>query len=169
MQIIADGAGAAIALDGQAERNAAAIEADAANAAPREKTENAAGTAADVQDQRMRIESVNQIHQRGGHDGANVFRVASWNPVERMLVVESLLFSCGHFSIPARASNSLPSAPSGDPNPAARRRRGSLLATSDIANDRIAASELRRRALVVPERSPDRRGRQSRTGCHTRR
>ena len=109
MQIIADGAGPAAAFDGEAQRNAAPIQTDAANAALREKAENTTWSAADVQNQRSRIESLDQIRERGRDDGADVLRRCDRRPVEGVLVVKSLLFSCGHFSIPARARNSLPS------------------------------------------------------------
>src|SRR5580693_244387 len=56
-QIIADGSGPSVALHRESEGYAAAIEADAANSAPGEKSEDTSWTATDIQHQRFRAEA----------------------------------------------------------------------------------------------------------------
>jgi hypothetical protein len=97
MEIVTHGSGPPVALHGESERNATAVQSDAAKAAPSEKPEDATGTAADIEHQGSGIETLDEVHERARHDRTDFLGRVCRDPVERVLIVKRLLLSCGHF------------------------------------------------------------------------
>src|SRR5271154_3827028 len=126
MKVISHSSGAAVPPDGKSKRNAAPVESDTPNAPLGKESEHPSRTTAYIQHERLQVETLNQINERGRHDRANFFRRVRRNPVKRMLIVKCLLLSCCHFSIPSLWRSTLPSVRSSDPSPVLQQRPSSL-------------------------------------------
>src|SRR5580693_4268403 len=163
-QIIADGSGPPVALYRESEGYAAAIEADAANSAPGEKSEDTSWTAADIQHQRFGAEALDQVHQWTRHDATDFLGRIGGNPVEWVLIVECLL-SCRHFAILKLARSRFPSARRGGPSRVAPRRPDSPAAIFDTKNGPKSGSGWLPSMAPFPAQSPSPRGRPPENEC----